>query len=44
VPLRNYAKIRTGSTHWTFIAIEPGEAGNKGTKESAASENERSKE
>lgn len=23
VPLRNYAKIRTGSTHWTFIAVEP---------------------
>ncbi|MGB8261686.1 MAG: FHA domain-containing protein, partial [Terracidiphilus sp.] len=22
VPLRNYAQIRTGSTHWTFIAIE----------------------
>ncbi len=32
VPLRNYAKIRTGSTHWTFIAIEPGETGSKGTK------------
>lgn len=23
VPLRNYARIRTGSTHWTFIAIQP---------------------
>ena len=23
VPLRNYAAIRTGSTHWTFIAIQP---------------------
>jgi hypothetical protein len=22
VPLRNYARIRTGSTHWTFIAIQ----------------------
>lgn len=33
VPLRNYAKIRTGSTQWTFIAVEPGETGNKGTKE-----------
>jgi hypothetical protein len=26
VPLRNYARIRTGSTHWTFIAIQPPEA------------------
>ena len=23
VPLRNYAKIRTGSTNWTFVAIQP---------------------
>jgi hypothetical protein len=23
VPLRNYARIRTGSTHWTFIAVQP---------------------
>jgi hypothetical protein len=23
VPLRNYASIRTGSTHWTFVAIQP---------------------
>jgi hypothetical protein len=23
VPLRNYARIRTGSTLWTFISIEP---------------------
>jgi hypothetical protein len=23
VPLHNYARIRTGSTHWTFIAIQP---------------------
>jgi hypothetical protein len=23
VPLHNYAKIRTGSTHWTFVAIQP---------------------
>jgi hypothetical protein len=23
VPLRNYARIRTGSTHWVFIAIQP---------------------
>lgn len=23
VPLRNYAKIRTGSTHWTFVSIQP---------------------
>jgi hypothetical protein len=23
VPLPNYASIRTGSTHWTFIAIQP---------------------
>jgi hypothetical protein len=44
VPLRNYAKIRTGSTHWTFIAIEPGETVNKGARESAAAENEGSKE
>ena len=22
-PLPNYSKIRTGSTTWTFIAIEP---------------------
>jgi hypothetical protein len=29
VPLQNYARIRTGSTHWTFIAIHPvsGDAG-----------------
>jgi hypothetical protein len=33
VPLRNYAKIRTGSTHWTFIAIEPGKTEIEGTKE-----------
>jgi hypothetical protein len=23
VPLRNYARIRTGSTHWVFIAVQP---------------------
>jgi hypothetical protein len=23
VPLRNYAKIRTGSTYWTFVSIQP---------------------
>lgn len=23
VPLRNYARIRTGSTHWTFVALQP---------------------
>jgi hypothetical protein len=23
VPLRNYARIRTGSTHFTFIAVQP---------------------
>jgi len=23
VPLRNYATIRTGSTHWTFVVIHP---------------------
>jgi len=23
VPLHNYAKIRTGSTYWTFVAIQP---------------------
>ena len=23
VPLRNYARIRTGSTHWIFVAIQP---------------------
>jgi hypothetical protein len=23
VPLRNYAKIRTGSTYWTFVCIQP---------------------
>jgi hypothetical protein len=23
IPLRNYAKIRTGSTNWTFVAIQP---------------------
>jgi hypothetical protein len=23
VPLHNYARIRTGSTHWTFIAVQP---------------------
>jgi len=23
VPLHNYARIRTGSTHWTFVAIQP---------------------
>jgi hypothetical protein len=30
VPLRNYARIRTGSTHWTFIAVQSpaGDAGN----------------
>jgi hypothetical protein len=22
VPLQNYARIRTGSTHWTFVAIQ----------------------
>jgi hypothetical protein len=35
VPLRNYARIRTGSTHWTFIAIEPpaAEAGTGQTEE-----------
>jgi hypothetical protein len=27
VPLRNYARIRTGSTHWTFIAVEPPKEG-----------------
>jgi hypothetical protein len=27
VPLRNYARIRTGSTHWIFIAVEPGDSG-----------------
>lgn len=32
VPLRNYAKIRTGSTHWTFIAVEPVEAGSEEAK------------
>lgn len=26
VPLSNYAAIRTGSTNWTFIAIQPGGA------------------
>lgn len=32
VPLRNYARIRTGSTHWTFIAVQPpaGEAATEG--------------
>lgn len=25
VPLRNYARIRTGSTHWIFVAIQPAE-------------------
>lgn len=29
VPLHNYARIRTGSTHWTFIAVAP-EEGNGG--------------
>ena len=23
VPLRNYAKIRTGSTYWTFVSVQP---------------------
>jgi hypothetical protein len=23
IPLRNYAKIRTGSTNWTFVVIQP---------------------
>lgn len=23
VPLRNYAKIRTGSTYWTFVCVQP---------------------
>ncbi len=23
VPLRNYAKIRTGSTFWTFVSVQP---------------------
>jgi hypothetical protein len=23
IPLRNYAKIRTGSTYWTFVCIQP---------------------
>ncbi len=44
VPLRNYARIRTGSTHWTFIAVDPGEAGSKGAKESAAAENAETRE
>ena len=33
VPLRNYAKIRTGSTNWTFVAIQP-----PATTETAASD------
>ena len=36
VTLRNYAKIRTGSTHWTFVCIQPPSpddaAGGKGTR------------
>jgi hypothetical protein len=27
VPLKNYARIRTGSTHWTFIAVQPPKEG-----------------
>jgi hypothetical protein len=23
VPLPNYSKIRTGSTHWIFVAVQP---------------------
>jgi hypothetical protein len=22
-PLKNYARIRTGSTHWTFVIVDP---------------------
>ena len=35
VPLRNYARIRAGSTHWTFIAIEPSSGEHRETKHEA---------
>jgi len=31
VPLRNYAKIRTGSTYWTFVSVQPPAAGESAT-------------
>jgi len=30
VPLRNYAKIRTGSTYWTFVSVQPPAAEDSG--------------
>jgi hypothetical protein len=30
VPLQNYARIRTGSTHWIFVAIQPPAVENDG--------------
>lgn len=29
-PIENYAKIRTGATHWTFMVVSPGSSGPEG--------------